>query len=315
MENNMQSPANGGSISDPVPDEERCVREFDVELGHKVLQMKILDAHLDILKCDWSPDMAYQVQGNIVRYVSLSKMKANIAPIFQSHGLLLNLSFDKPEILAPAGKLAQHYMIRMEVTLTDAGSGFSTKDVVWGEAGDTGDKGITKAESYAFKQWLSTKFMLADGIDIEDEQMQDQPRFTKRSEAETEEMKSKVLSNAVKPETPVPAKEVSEEVPVKQSAEKASVKTERSNGVQKAPKVAPEDKSVEPEKPKDIPNAEGYKLEGPQAKAINKIIADWEKRAKEGRISPEEYNAMSADVVSIASPADAVAFIKKYRAA
>ena len=310
----MQSPENGGSEPVQVPGEELCVSEFNADIGRKLLQTKILDAHLDILKCDWSPDMAYQVQGNIVRYVSLSKMKANIAPIFQSHGLLLNLYFDRPEILAPAGKLAQHYMIRMEVTLTDAGSGFSTKDVVWGEAGDTGDKGITKAESYAFKQWLSTKFMLADGIDIEDEQVQNQPRFTKRSEAETEEMKSKVLSNAVKPETPAPVKEeVTAESPAKQ--EKASAKAEKSNGVQMAPKAAPEDKPAETEKPRDIPNVEGYKLEGPQAKAINKIIADWEKRAKEGRISPEEYNAMSADVVSIASPADAVAFIKKYRAA
>lgn len=313
MENNDISPVDDGQM--PAFD------KLDMSEGYGTLIRKILSVQKEIMKCDWSPDMAYQVQGNIVRYVSLSKMKANIAPIFQANGLVLGLRFDRPVVLDAAGKLAQHYMVRMEVTLSDAESGCFSKDIVWGEAGDTGDKGITKSESYAFKQWLSTKFMLADGIDIEDEPVVEQPKFVKRSEAETEEMKSKVLSNAVKPSE-------EHEQKVKEPAQKPS---EKPNGIQKAPEEEPQAEKPaesgktskketdgktesEPEATKDIPNVEGYKLEGPQAKAVNKIIADWEKRAKEGRISAKQYNEMSAAVVSIASPADAVAFIKKYRA-
>lgn len=284
------------------------------------LLKKVSDAQRDIMKCDWAPDKAYSVGGSIVRYCTLTKMKGNIAPILQAHGLVLGIAVDKMRELPAAGKLAQHFAVRMQVSLYDTDTGASMTDVVWGESGDTGDKALTKAESFAFKQWLSTKFMITDGFDIEDE-LPESKGFTKRSEAETEELKSKVLGNAEKPAekpTEKPAEKPAER-PVESPQE--PVVEEEVPEPEPEPEV-PQEPAEEPKKPSEketknennpIPNVEGYKLEGPQAKAINKILADWEKRAKEGKIPVEQYNEMSADVVSIASPADAVAFIKKYR--
>ena len=327
------------------------------EIGQDALSLRVgllrkLNAmRKSVLKLDWKPDKSYAVKGNIVPYVSFPKMKAQIAPLLADNGIELFVDFGTPVKLEPLDRMPQHWMISMTITLMDIDTGFAMYDRVYGEAGDMGDKGIGKACSYAFKQWMAIKFMISDGIELDEPDDSPEPvKFVKRTKEEEEEVRSKVLSQGMKvpqpetvekaPESPVTAPEEKKEeepteepvavpepaeAPAEDPAPKRKVKpvpdkVPAPGHVQVAepvPAPAPEPESEpepEPEPaPASAPPATGFKPVGPQAKAIERITQEWERRAKEGLVSVESYNEMSMACASIASAADAVAFIKKFR--
>lgn len=326
------------------------------EIGQDALSLRVgllrkLNAmRKSVLKLDWKPDKSYAVKGNIVPYVSFPKMKAQIAPLLADNGIELFVDFGTPVKLEPLDRMPQHWMISMTITLMDIDTGFAMYDRVYGEAGDMGDKGIGKACSYAFKQWMAIKFMISDGIELDEPDDSPEPvKFVKRTKEEEEEVRSKVLSQGMKvpqpetvekaPESPVTAPEEKKEeepteepvavpepaeAPAEDPAPKRKVKpvpdkVPAPGHVQVAepvpapePEPEPEPAPADPE-PAPAPPAKGFKPVGPQAKAIERITQEWEKRAKEGLVSVESYNEMSMACASIASAADAVAFIKKFR--
>ena len=326
------------------------------EIGQDALSLRVgllrkLNAmRRSVLKLDWKPDKSYAVKGNIVPYVSFPKMKAQIAPLLADNGIELFVDFGTPVKLEPLDRMPQHWMIPVTITLMDVDTGFAMYDRVCGEAGDMGDKGIGKACSYAFKQWMAVKFMISDGIELDEPDDSPEPvRFVKRTKEEEEEVRSKVLSQGMKvpqpetvekaPESPVTAPEEKKEeepaeepvavpepaeAPAEDPAPKRKVKpvpdkVPAPGHVQVAepvpapePEPEPEPAPADPE-PAPAPPAKGFKPVGPQAKAIERITQEWEKRAKEGLVSVESYNEMSMACASIASAADAVAFIKKFR--
>lgn len=324
------------------------------EIGQDALSLRVgllrkLNAmRRSVLKMDWKPDKSYTVKGNIVPYVSFPKMKAQIAPLLADNGIELFVDFGTPVKLEPLDRMPQHWMIPMTITLMDVDTGFAMYDRVCGEAGDTGDKGIGKACSYAFKQWMAVKFMISDGIELDEPDDSPEPvRFVKRTKEEEEEVRSKVLSQGMKvpqPETVEKAPESSVEAPEEKKVEEPAKEPEAAPEPAEAPSEAPAEVPAETpvkrklkpvpdkvpvpgyvqvaepapepvEEPAPAPEAPAMEFRpvGPQAKAIERITQEWERRAKEGLVSVESYNEMSMACASIASAADAVAFIKKFR--
>lgn len=285
--------------------------------GVSVLK-RIQGALDDITKADWTPDRSYSAGGSIVRFVSLVKMKATLCPILQRHGLIVNVRFDRPVQLDPLTRLTQHWMVRMTVRLIDVDTGEYIEDIVWGEAADSLDKAVTKAESFAFKQWLSTRFLLADGMD--ESTAEQAPTFRKESEQDREEAKSRILAQGV------PPAEAKDQAKTKDKDKgKGGVKEGRFDPPTEPAPAEPQGDLVSPEKPvqapepptpptpPEPPQRPTVKLSGPQAKAMETIASTYMRMLMDGRISKEDYDRMASDRDAVTSPADAVEFIKRYR--
>ncbi len=206
------------------------------------LLKKLNKAREDIQKCDWMKDKFLSYGGKSgYRYISVDKMKANVAPILQKHGLEWSVDFSAPDKAEPLQSLPQHWLIRLDVELIDIDTGYSICDVVYGEAGDSLDKGVTKAESYALKTWLAMKFMIADGMDpdAEDTGAPSVP-FKPKTPAEQTQVISKTLGQGVAPTPVAPAAPVTPTpapaVPKAEPAKKAPVAPKVSGPVEDAPK-------------------------------------------------------------------------------
>ena len=245
----------------------------------KALLSKINALRADVLTKDWSDDKNFMMGGKVMYpYLSADKVKKTIAPLFHKHGLELVMNFTDLTERAEVGGFKQHWSIKLEATLIDVDTGAEMTNTVYGEAGDVGDKGINKAQTAAIKQWIMSQFLVADGIDPEGDSPMRTNTFVPKTHEETEEVRSQVLAKAVKPAPvpPAPARK-----PVQAPAE-----------------PAPQPKS-------DIAT--------PQAKAMEKIVANLDEQSREGAIDRGEFEAIRAEYEAVSTSADAVAFIKKYR--
>jgi len=281
-------------------------------------------------KLDWEKDKAMSY-GNKpgYRYLSIDKMKRNLLPVFMGLGLDFNLSYRSVEDKGAIGTLPAHWIIECEVTLTDMDTGYSERTTVFGESGDVLDKGLSKASTYALKTWLSDTFMLIDGIDpdMDPTEMVVSKTFTPKTDKEKDEIKSKVLSNGVKPEETVqPTAEPSK--PAKPAKPKAAkpAKPEEPEKTEEAP--AEPEKKEEPAKEEHVktPAEEAidklkaeavaaFKPSIPQQNMINRIMAKWSEQLENGEVTQEQYDAMMKDKGDITNSTSAVAFIKKYKEA
>lgn len=288
--------------------------ESDENMKPTLLQ-KISELRKEVLLKDWSDDKIFSINGKGgYQYLSADKVKKTLAPLFSKHGIELKIRFSELECRNAIGNMSQHWTIRLDVSLVDVDSGDMCTSTVYGEAGDSGDKGVSKAQTCAIKQWVFSEFFIADGIDPDAVgSMTDVGGFYKKSPEDREEVVSKVLAQSMKP-TP-------KEEPKTEAVKTEVPKEEPKEAPKEEPKAVPEAKPAK--KPKadapaseeesPAPKAGGFKPTGPQAKAIARIEAVWEERAKAGQVSVEEYNAMSMARATMASAADAVAFIKTYK--
>ena len=256
-------------------------------------------ARAAVYTADWEPDKAFKIQGNLVPYVSINKMKRNIAPALLKNGIDFDINFDELEMRMVGS--ANYWSVRCTVTFHDEYGNCMKASAIGGCAAN--DKGINICQTYALKQVLSNVFMLIDGIEPEDLEIKDASgTFRKKTEEEIEEVKSEILSN--KEVVKAAPKEAVEETPKKEPATQS--------------KVAPKIKSVDEDEVKAAPAPtapadNGFELAGPQKNTVNKIVADWEEAAKNGTTTPENYNQMSYDYAVMSSVKDAVAFIRKYK--
>ena len=272
----------------------------------------------DVIKLDWTKDGYASFGKTSYKYLPTDKIKANLAPYFHKRGLELQIRFHDLQFLPAVGNMTQHVVLQMDATIIDIESGESMTDIVYGEAADSGDKAIGKAQTYAIKAWASNKFLIADGMDP-DEVESTGNVFRPKSNSETEEVRSKILEQGVPPVPQAPAVPKAPAIPTKAPAEPVEAPKE-----EKAPETPAEpEKPAEPapapveEKPKAPAPIEGqpvkFKISAAQQKAIKKITDAWEKAAKEGKVEPEKYNQMSMACASISSTAEAMEFINTYK--
>lgn len=261
--------------------------DMDMNHGNSQFHKRLNMARAAIYTADWEPDKAFKIQGNIVPYVSINKMKRNIAPALLKSGINFDVNFDELEMKTVGS--SNYWSVRCTVTFYDE-DGYSMKASAIGGC-PASDKGINICQTYALKQVLSNVFLLIDGIEPEDFEVKDATgTYRKKTEEENEEVKSEILANkdVVKPQ--------------KAEEPKETVKTE----------VVGIDVDSETPAPAPAPAAK-FELAGPQKNTVAKILEEWEAAAKEGRTTPENYNQMSYDHATMASTKDAVTFIRKYK--
>ena len=273
---------------------ENETKETPVKLN---LYQKVSCLRKDVLTRDWTDDKMFTLPGGKggYPYLSADKVKKTIAPLFAKHGIELRMEFKDLEYRPPIGNMSQHWTVRLEVSLIDTETGERETSCVYGEAGDSGDKGVSKAQTCAVKQWVFSEFFIADGIDPDaSATISTGGSFYKKTPEEQEEVKSKVLEQSLKPKAKpaVPAKPVEK--------------------VDNAPEKAPEAEAPKEDKP-ETKFEEKFTPTGPQLKTIQRIADTYEKRLKANEISADEYNAMSEAKALIASATDVSEFVKRFR--
>lgn len=276
------------------------------------LLQKISGLRQEIMTKDWSDDKMFTMGGKGgYSYLSADKVKKTLAPLFAKHGLELRMEFEELQHREPIGNMSQHWTVKLFVTMVDVETGDQITSSVYGEAGDSGDKGVSKAQTCAIKQWVFSEFFIADGIDPDAayDGMVNTTGFYKKSTEEKEEVVSKVLAQSMKPaKAEKPVEEAKPAKPAKAAPKKAAEPKK-----EEKPAEEPAKPTEEAPAKTEAKSDKSYKPTGPQAKAIKRIEEVWEQRAKAGEVTPEEYNAMSMARASMSCPADAVAFIKTYK--
>lgn len=281
----------------------------DMEIRSK-FYTKLSNMRADVNSLDWSKDALLAMPGGRgYQYLSSDKIKRNLAPLFPKHGLEFDQNVVAVEQFPAIGSMSQHWVVTMEIVLTDIDTGYSQTTVVKGEAGDSGDKGIGKALTYAYKRWAVGKFQLADGMDPDAMDASPRGSFTPRTIEETSEIKSKIAANAVKPA--VPTQKPVELPPA--PAEPAKPATPAEEALQRLKAEADAQKAENAEASKDIePPTLKYEPSAVQKKAIEKITERYLALAKEGKITNTAYNNMSFECASISNSKMATEFILKY---
>lgn len=252
-------------------DEQPVARRYPVAVLQKVNKLRGM-----VLAMDWAPDKIMKVgqdRSKWYPYLSIDKMKANLGPAFAKVGLEMIPSFEDIQFKGAIGNMSQHVVLTMVVDVVDIESGEVITYRTPGEAGDSGDKAIVKAQTYALKSWLSTALMIADGLDAglgTDEG--DSKTFVAPTALEAVEAKAKVLNAGVKP-------------------------------VKKP--VAPVKKDEKPVDDKKKPSPI-------QEAAMKKIESDWNDAVQSGKVGADRFTAMSDALSKVVTSSDAVDFIVAY---
>ena len=116
---------------------------------------------------DWTPDGYNKLQDYY--FVSHKKMKKNVSKAAGETGLVWSIDYDDLTVRDPIGAMKQHYTVKATARLTDADDGSQYVEYHgYGEAGDSGDKALAKAQTSGFKAIINNNFFVAD-IDNETE--------------------------------------------------------------------------------------------------------------------------------------------------
>ncbi len=284
------------------------------------LYHKINGLRADLMTRDWTDDKFMQIGSGGFRFLSTDKMLKTVSPLIAMHGLDLRVEIKEVSQRDALERMPQHWTIRADVSLIDIDTGCADTCTVYAEAADNGDKALRKAHTMAIKQWMLSKFLIADGIDELYVEGQEK-KFRPRTEEEQEEAKSKVLSLGEKPSAPAPSEPrkapvKAEKVPEPKKEEKAAPKAEK-------PAETPEAAPVKAEAPKS--NGSGMFINGievngavaalskPQYNMIEKALTGKMTLHDGGMMDDDEYERMLKHLSAIETKNDAMSFIRMYR--
>lgn len=278
----------------------------------KTIHQRMSELRKETLTQDWEDDKCYFV-GSVLKfkYLSADKMKRNLAPLFAKYGLEVRTRYHDLQNWPAIGQMSQHWTIQLDVTLVDVATGETETSTVYGEAADSGDKGINKAQTDALKQWaFNTLFITDDILDSEGGVVRNATgSYTPKSAEEEQEAKSAILAHSVRPVAPAEPAE---------PAKAPEKKTEAPAKADAAPKTPEEQKAIERgrevvEQAKAEAPAEPVALAKPIMNVMDNIVSKWTAAAKEGKIPAWKFNEMSASRADVRSAKDASAFIRKYQ--
>lgn len=168
-----------------LTDRERAYRKFNA-------------FRADVLRCDWGDDK-YMSSGSYgYGYITSDKCRRNIAPLLVKHGLEFIPVFSDLEYQPTYGNISNHWTVKLTARLIDLDTGYEMVSSAYGECGESGDKGVIKAQTCAIKQWILTTNLLADGVDV-DAMDYGTGTYQRRTPEEETEVRSKVLDQGIKP--------------------------------------------------------------------------------------------------------------------
>lgn len=117
---------------------------------------------------DWTPDGVNAKQD--YRYLTHTKIKGNVSRALVEADLGFQIDYSDLQIQPAIGQMGQHYIIKATCKLYDAEDSSQFREyIVYGEAGDSGDKGISKVHTSAFKNFWANNFMLSFYTDSQEE--------------------------------------------------------------------------------------------------------------------------------------------------
>lgn len=282
-----------GSLTSDAPKRtfESIQSLFEERIEHMVeLDQRILSMKKEVATLDWKDDKMMQ-GNNRIPYLSLDKIRANLTGLFLKHNLDFDYAFSE---LTPY-RDGTYWTVRLDVRLyaVDIPRCFRSYNV-YGESGNPGNMGVIKAQSFAFKQWLTNTFSLTDSIeDYSDKES----RFVPMSDKEKEQVKSRIAERAISP----PSKDT-EPSPAKKDAG-VSVIFPQVRGPVNTSTSAPKG-----------PGSEKEGLSAPMKKGIQHILDTKAKQRNDGVITAGEYDAMMAEYEAVKTHDDALKFIRKHRA-
>ena len=282
------------------------------------LLTKISELRAEVLSKDWTDDKMMRGGGMQYPYLSTDKILRTVSPLLSNHGIEMTLEYVNPTMTRDFGNMSAHSTVELIVTLWDIETGEHLQNHVFGEAADTLDKGLAKAQTYALKKWITSFFMISDGIDTDNIQPV-ASTFKKPTEDEIKVIKTQIKENkdVVAPPAETPKEEKPQEAPVEAPEKKKRTKKAETPAEPEKPAEEPAEAPAEPapvaEQPKAEFKAEGtYVMSEPHRKAIEKIIKTWGEATADGRKTKEETEAMMAEFEAISNVPQTFAFIKKY---
>ncbi len=275
-----------------------CGAECTACTGIAPVLRKLNQVRADIAKLDWTPDRLMKIgpdKNKWYPYLSIDKIKGQMGSAFARQRLEVFFQFTDLEFRPAIGNMSQHVTLTMCVTAADIDTGSTVEYVVFGEAGDSGDKAIAKAQTYAMKTWLTSAFMLSEGFDPDivdaTNELPDTPKMFVRTPIEEVEMRSKVLDAGLKPAAPA--------APAKPATKPA----------------APAPKPAAPAPKQTVPvqsDATDKKPTPIQLNTMKKIMDAWDAALKDGSVSVEAYNKASFARAAVGTSGQAVDFITEY---
>lgn len=243
----------------------------------------------DLFECDWTPDKWFMINDKPkYPYISEAKYKQNFIPLIIKHGLDIKMEFSDLQGRAAIGLMSQHWTVKCRMTISDMDTGESESYEVYGEAADSGDKAIGKAQTHAFKQIIAQSFGITGSQDPDDTSLDNVIPVKSKSIPRAEETGAaleRVIQSGIKPDVPVPKPS--------QPAPAPSTKTEN---------PVPAHGSVVSFPPSPMQN-----------KAMNKIVADVEAKVKAGEMTQEEADLVYKRVRTIETSDDAREFLEDYQ--
>lgn len=260
----------------------------------KTIYQKISQMREEVVQLDWSPDKSYVLKGSKIDYVTISKMRRNLSPLFARAGL--DFDFNIVEVQ----NFDTYLRIKVQFILIDCETEDESVTELFADGMSTNDKGfhndkaIEIALSYAMRMWVTTKFCIADGIELDTEGEQVEADFQENVRRTLDRM-SVAEEEPVKTSAPrvVPVPIVAK---VEKTDEKAGETTE------KAP--ATEDKAEEVPATAPAPGRPANVLSVMEKGAADKSIKIIEKAYSDGVIVEDVYNKAKGIYDNLSSSKD-----------
>lgn len=261
----------------------------------KSFKERYADAVAKATTLKWTPDGLMSIGGRGIEYITLTQMKANLAPIFPEFGLIFKAS-QYPEALgspvAPSG-----YRVRLDISIEDVYSDESMDFQYYGIG--TGDKGLIVATSYALKAFLGTVFLIADGAEPPEGETETPTVFVPKTPSEAQNAVSKIKA-AAKAET------------VKANSTPANVAPKPAKAEIPTPAPTPAPTSAPTPNPTPTATDVADISEQRRTALVNTLNALREK-LEAGEIDKAQWDAIEAEAKDIKDNQSVNRFIIKYR--
>lgn len=124
--------------------------------------IRISDVLREVHALDWTPDAAFPKSGRPIRYVTTAKIKRQITPVLDRHGLYISLGMhsDAPHI---DGTCA---LIPYDACITDGVHRY-IPTIVWAEGSNDPGKRILTSMTNAYRIYTLMAFSIIDGMEDE----------------------------------------------------------------------------------------------------------------------------------------------------
>ena len=244
---------------------------------------KLRDLRKVISEQDWTDDGRFVVPSNPSKnytYVTADKAKKNLNAAMMETGLEIIVRYSDLQFHPGIGSMTQHVSVICHMTVYDP----DTPDTgivfeAFGEAADSGDKAVNKAQTDGIKQIIFNVWLVADNSDPDRNISDIEAPAVGRQIPPTPEQKAEAFQQLKAKATPAPA----------------------STQLQTTAPVA-------------IPKADGEQGPTPiQLKAIERIVSALTEDKENGTVTGGEFDTIMGEKDKVKTSKDAAEFIIKHR--